>query len=282
MISKELHVGHRNEQIFENPPMPDEYPFWLSEYGHTFADVNYHEITFNTKICRVEYVLSGKGIINSQNISTVVNAGDTYILHEGDDHNYYSDPKNPMDKIWFNCHGVLVKSLMSIYKINDVILFKDVDSSEWITNMQEICRSYDDPYMIQTKTSAYFLEFVQFLSKQHHETMLNADELDNVKTYMDLHIRDNITVADLAEMMHISQNHIIRIFKARYGITPHQYILQSKLSAARIMLRTSDMSIATIADELNFLSPTSFSDMFAKKYGIRPLPYRQKFNKKYT
>ncbi|MBQ3427935.1 MAG: AraC family transcriptional regulator [Clostridia bacterium] len=277
MNSADLTRSKRNENVHHTPHMPDEYPFWLCQYGHTFKDKNYHEITFKTDIYRIEYVISGRGYINSKKISTVVEAGDTYILHEGDDHNYYSDFQNPMDKIWFNCHGVLIKELMKIYKLDNVIIFKGLDTSEWINNMHKICQSYSDPYILQTKTSVYFLEFIQFLSKHHLATTSNTDRLESTKAFIDLHIQDNITIAEIAHQLHMSQNHLIRLFKERYDITPHQYIIQSKLAAAKIMLRTSDKRISDIADELNFMSPTSFSDIFFKKFGMRPLPYRQQY-----
>ena len=266
-----------NEEHFSTPKMPDEYPFWLCEYGHTHADMYYHEATFNTAVTRIEYVISGKGIINSKNYSCVVEAGDTYILHEGDNHNYYSDTKNPMDKIWFNLKGVLAKEVIKIYKLDDVILFKGIDSTPFITQIHEICKSTQDPYVIQAKTSAVFCELINFLARQYKMSQNNEDFLDDIRSYIDLHVQDDISIDDLCHISNKSVNQTIRLFKNRFGITPHQYIMNLKLCFARTLLRSSDMSVEKIAEKIHFCGAGYFSDVFYKNTGMRPSEYRKKF-----
>ena len=91
-------------------------------------------------------------------------AGDTYILHEGDYHNYYSDSTAPMDKIWVNLKGELAQEIIKIYNLDNVILYKNINSQEWIEKIHNICHSTDNPYEIQQLGSACFLNFIQFLT----------------------------------------------------------------------------------------------------------------------
>lgn len=264
-----------NEDNYQTPPMPDEYPFWVCQYGHTYADRDYHEASFNTAITRIEYVISGRGIINSKNYSCIVTSGDTYILHQGDNHNYYSDLQNPMDKIWFNVKGALAKEIIKIYKLNDTILFKNIDSSKWIQQIHEICRTNTDPYIIQGKTSAVFCELIHFLSRQQQNVQNNNDYLDDIRAYLDLHIQENISIDELCSFSKKSVNHTIRLFKEKFGITPHQYMMKLKLRVARTMLRSGDMSVEKIAEKLNFCNVGHFSDVFFKYNGTRPSEYRR-------
>lgn len=160
-----------------NPSMPDEYPFWIPQYGNS----NYrlhppnHEITTNTSITRIQYVISGKEIINSKNISCIAKAGDTYILHEGDTHNYYSDPSDPSHIIWFHVKGKLSREIMKIYNIDDVILLKNIDTSQWILKLHEICRSTTDPYVIQEEGAAFFVKFINHISREYKNKQQDID-----------------------------------------------------------------------------------------------------------
>ena len=269
----------RKEDVFSTPPMPEEYPFWVTQYGHTYADRNYSEATFNTKIARVEYIISGKGIINSKNISCIAKAGDTYILHQGDTHNYYSDAREPMDKIWFNLTGPLAQDIIRIYKLSDTILFPGVDSSEWIKKIHDICRNNTDPYVIQQKTSGVFCEFINFLYRQYSGIQSSQDFLDDLRSYLDLHIHENVSIEDLCRISNKSPNHTIRLFKQRFGTTPYQYVLMLKLRFARTLLRSGNMSVEKIAEQLNFCNAGHFSTVFYKHVGMRPSEYRKEMHK---
>lgn len=270
----------KNEEAFQTPLMPEEYPFWICQYGHTFSDKYYHEVSVRSAVSRIEYIVSGKGVINSKNISCIVKEGDTYILHEGDDHNYYSDLTTPMDKIWINVKGKLVQELMKIYKINDVILFKKINSSDYIERIHKICKSTNDPYEIQYKVSAIFLNLIQYLSKQYALSKQSIDFLDDIRTYIDLHIQDTITINDLTKISHLSPERTIKQFASKYGTTPHKYILKCKIQLALTLLHSSDYSVEKISNKLNFCNVSHFSKTFNQFVGLRPGEYRKQFRNK--
>ena len=265
----------RYEEINITPAIDDEYPFWISEYGHTFPDSTYHEFTTNTAIFRLEYIISGKGYINTKGYSVIVNPGDTYLLHCGDNHNYYSDAMNPMDKVWINFKGDFAKNIINFFKLDNVVVFRNTDSSEYIKNMHKICKENIDPTVLQSKTMAYFVELAHFLSMQHYDKLSNLDYMDDIRSYLDLHILDNISISELASQISLSPNQTIRNFKKRFGITPHQYIIKNKMRLARTLLRSSTKTIEQISAELNFNNPVHFSRIFCEHIGMRPSKYRK-------
>ena len=113
------------EVSFQTVINPDEYPFWICECGTTHKDTTYHEIRLNSAVTCIEYVISGSGTIISNNHSFIVNKGDTYMLVEGSNLNYYSNPEDPFEKIWINVKGILAKQIIEIYKLEDTVLFRN-------------------------------------------------------------------------------------------------------------------------------------------------------------
>lgn len=277
MQKQELASFTRDDSLFSiTPRMPEEYPFWISAYGlsmHNPASPH-HEITQNTAVTRIQCVLSGKEIINSKNISCIANAGDTYILHAGDAHNYYSDTSHPCHKIWFHAKGKLAKEVIKIYNLNDVILLKNIDTSHWIEKIHELCQSTQDPYVIQEEGAALFVKLINHISREYKSKQQNIDFLDDVKSYIDLHIQDNLPIEMLAEISKSSVDHTIRNFKNKFGVTPHQYILQSKMALAKTLLRSTNETIENIAEMLSFCNVGYFSNVFFQKTGLRPSEYR--------
>ncbi len=278
MSNNTISVYHKDDYFASiTPIMPDEYPFWISAYGKSLHDPTapHHEITQNTSVTRIQCVLSGKEIINSKNISCIATAGDTYILHEGDTHNYYSDTSHPCHKVWFHVKGKLAREIIKIYNLNDVILLKNIDTSEWILKMHELCQSIKDPYVIQEEGAALFVKFINHISREYKTKQQNIDFLDDIKSYIDLHILDALPIEMLAAISKTSVDHTIRNFKNKFGLTPHQYILQSKMNLAKTFLRSTNESIEDIAEKLSFCNVGYFSNAFYKRVGLRPSEYRK-------
>lgn len=84
----------------------------------------------------------------------------------------------------------------------------------------------------------------------------------------------SLSIEQCADLCHMSPFHFARTFKACMGISPHAFQIQLKLQYARLYLKNSSMSIAEIADILNFESPSYFCTFFKKQAGISPTDFR--------
>lgn len=67
-----------------------------------------------------------------------------------------------------------------------------------------------------------------------------------------------------------------KLFTEYYGITPSDYILKIRISAAKQLLITKDDSLARIAADCGFSSQSYFNYSFKKQTGLSPLKYRKK------
>ena len=101
-----------------------------------------------------------------------------------------------------------------------------------------------------------------------------TSEIEQIRLYIDCNITENLKISDIAQKFSFSNEHIIRIFKKNYGITPHQYILQSKIRLAMIMLKMTNSRIDEIAEQLGFSDSHHFSTQFKKLMGYKPSLYR--------
>jgi AraC-like DNA-binding protein len=67
------------------------------------------------------------------------------------------------------------------------------------------------------------------------------------------------------------------LFKAVFGETPKQCQLEARLEKAKHALIATDSSITEICMDAGFSSLGTFSYVFARRVGITPTRYRQKF-----
>jgi len=84
------------------------------------------------------------------------------------------------------------------------------------------------------------------------------------------------SVVDLAREVRISPFHFIRQFEAVFGVTPHQFRIQTRLDAAKYLLATGQYSVTDVCLEVGFSSLGSFSALFMRRVGEAPSAYRRR------
>lgn len=82
------------------------------------------------------------------------------------------------------------------------------------------------------------------------------------------------TVADFARMAGLSRYYFLRTFKRVTGLTPHQWILRSRLRDAARCLATTRASVTDIALEVGFEDLSNFIRSFGAEFGVSPSRYR--------
>lgn len=271
----DLETPLSTEKLF-GPQTEDMYPFYITEYGKTFKNTPCYQLRMNSYTACVQYVISGSGIIICDDKIYTVSGGDTFILPQGSNQIYYSNPDNQFERIWLNFNGKLAASLLKIYGLSGAVVFPVVDTQAILEEIQATCRRISDAQEYKNKTAALFLKLVQYIS-DNRKAGKNAppEANERIRLYIDSHIMENIKISDIARRFSFSEEHIIRIFKKTYGVTPHQYILQSKIRLAMIMLKTADLSIEQIAERLNFSNSQHFSAQFKRLMGYKPTQYRE-------
>jgi AraC family transcriptional regulator len=83
------------------------------------------------------------------------------------------------------------------------------------------------------------------------------------------------TIHELAGLCGISDDHVMRSFKASTGKTLHKYLEEKRLNAAKEMLAGDSLSIKEIAACLGFSSQTYFCAAFRKHAAMTPTAYRR-------
>ncbi len=87
--------------------------------------------------------------------------------------------------------------------------------------------------------------------------------------------RKNITVKEIADRLHVTENHLIKLFKREINQTPMQYLLELKLVYARNLLMQSDHSVKEVSFMCGFNTPSYFSKRFFERFGVLPNQLKQ-------
>ncbi len=93
--------------------------------------------------------------------------------------------------------------------------------------------------------------------------------------YIDTHIHSIIRLEEVALEMGFSLRHLNRIFLEEIGISVNEYFVRMKIQEAKRLLQHSQLTIAEIAEQLNYWDSTHFAKMFRKITGKSPREFRQ-------
>lgn len=104
----------------------------------------------------------------------------------------------------------------------------------------------------------------------------NSKHINACKEYIYSHIKERITIEDLADEYGVSASYLSRLFKKETGTSVSAYIREQKIEVAKNLLRFSDYSMIEIANRLSFSSQSHFIQQFRESVGMTPKKYREK------
>jgi AraC family transcriptional regulator len=84
-----------------------------------------------------------------------------------------------------------------------------------------------------------------------------------------------VSIDELAREVAMSPYHFLRTFRRVAGMTPHQYILRTRLQKAAVQLRHTSGPVLDIALDAGFADLSTFNRRFRRILGMTPSAYRQ-------
>lgn len=113
--------------------------------------------------------------------------------------------------------------------------------------------------------------------RKYFRSDTNSKHINACKEYIYSHIKERITIEDLADALGVSASYLSRLFKKEAGISVSAYIRKQKIDMAKNLLRFSDYSMIEIANRLSFSSQSHFIQQFREVEGITPKKYRDEY-----
>ncbi|MBP3965075.1 response regulator transcription factor [Paenibacillus lignilyticus] len=150
-------------------------------------------------------------------------------------------------------------------------------------NMQSILgirfQDYDILYAFETvddiqswlRRRLFEISEMLLLKKQKKNRKL----IQEIETYVEKNLGDNITLRDAANTFSFSPNYLGHLFKEETGENFSDYVIRRRMEAAKTMLQDPKIKVFEIAHRLGYKNLTYFSRQFRDKFGMTPNEYRR-------
>lgn len=97
-----------------------------------------------------------------------------------------------------------------------------------------------------------------------------------VRDYVQAHLRERISLEDLAAAVSLSRFHFCRRFRQTTGTSPHGFVLQQRVARARTMLTRTAAPLSDIALACGFADQSHLNRVFKAQVGTTPGRFRER------
>lgn len=118
-------------------------------------------------------------------------------------------------------------------------------------------------------------DFVRRVHRQKSNPGLSAP-IQTCCAYIAMHTGEKILAKDLASLVGYTEYYLTCKFKEETGLSMSEYIRNTKMERAKILLTSTQMSVQEISEALAFGTRNYFSRIFAQTVGCTPVEFRKK------
>jgi len=259
--------------ILSDPEVPSGITLHMA--GITHPNPRYRMKRWNrTAYYIFEYVLSGSGVLETEDTAYYPQGGDAYVVAQGMPCEYYSARHDPWEKIWINVNGELIDTLCMHYQINGVMYFPQCNlEKEFRRAINAVFAGGPEAYLELTLAMHAIIAKLYDCNMRRKLANVCSDEARLLKEYLDGNWARKFSQKKFCSLIHKSPAQMQRIFKKDFGISPGQYVQQKRLKMAIQYLENTNFTLRRIAEHLGFSNEYYFANWFKEQTGAAPKSY---------
>lgn len=157
------------------------------------------------------------------------------------------------------------------------IYFQDRVLLSTMENLGRVARAGRSAPRLMADSLAFLAgsEVVRVLSRAPRGLgQLEKSQLAAAIEFMDLHLAEDVSLADIAQAAGLSAFHFSRAFKATTGVGPYRYLLERRIDRAKKLISETSTPLSLIATLVGFKTASHFSRSFTDVVGVSPRRFR--------
>ena len=107
------------------------------------------------------------------------------------------------------------------------------------------------------------------------ENQQNPQTILRIRLYLETHLSEKITIADLSRMLSVSPTYLKTEFRRIYGISVHRCLIDLRMRKAGELILCTNHPLYKIAQDVGYEGMSQFSVVFKKYYGTTPGQFKK-------
>ncbi len=106
--------------------------------------------------------------------------------------------------------------------------------------------------------------------------LLSGYTLRRVTDYIAGNLTKDLTLAEIADVAHMSPHYFSRAFRNSTGTPPHRYVVNRRIEKAKTLLSDKYLPLVEVGLSVGFQNQSHFTTLFHKRTGVTPKVYRSR------
>lgn len=223
----------------------------------------------------LHYIVSGKGKLETRSKTFSLQAGESFVIFPDTEVYYYPDPHDPWEYVWVEFTGEEAVQLLSLIGMapDKPVAAQAPDNlqSSFYLSWNAEARPFEK-MRADAKLRLLLSYYMEYFSDE--TAAVPTDYVSLAKRYIAQHFwKSTITVAEVVHAVNIERSYLFRLFKEATGMSVSGYLASYRIQRACELLRSSNLSIKSVAYSVGYKDQLYFSKAFKKATSYTPSEY---------
>ena len=258
---------------------------YVQELGDFYCGPEYYTTRENLPSYLIKLCVSGEGTLDYDGQSYVIRPGNLFWIDCNKPQYYCTSPAVGHWRIlWVHFYGAPCEAYYKLFlSQNDgravVHPSSDMAIRSTLDTLLKLYLEGGNTLQDDVQASAMLTQLMSHCI--HAAGMHSANRLPtyviDARSYINLHYAERITLDDLSRSISINKFYLQKLFKRCIGLSPNEYLIHTRLTHAKQLLRTSTTPISQIAMDVGINNIGHFITLFKRYEGITPSAYRRRW-----
>ncbi|ROR22317.1 AraC-like DNA-binding protein [Mobilisporobacter senegalensis] len=256
--------------------------FYVQEVGYFKTLPSYFTERNNLNSFLIVYTISGKGLLRYGNEEFILERGQCFYINCMDYHYYSNFNNEPWEFLWIHFLGNNALGYYEEFRKNGVNSLKVSDQSLFESTLRKIIaintnRDVTTEALTSKLITVLLTELLIETSTNSTKSIFIPPSINGIMKDIDKNFMDSLSLDFFSDKYSISKYHLAREFKRYTGTTINEYIISTRISYAKELLKYSDLSIEEITYACGMNSESHFINLFKSRENTTPLGYRKEW-----
>lgn len=227
----------------------------------------------------LHYVIHGKGVFTCEGKTFPLQQGDLFLFPRNTLVSYKADEQEPWEMYYVGFFGEKADYYMELLGLSkSSIALHDIPAElvlPYYQNMLEAAHCQDASL---TSMLGWFYLILGALMRFCGCRPDQAEPIDlyhAIVNYIQANLSHSLRIAAIADMFHISQPQMFRLFKENAGISPQQFYIRARMNYACTLIHQSLLSFKEISQLCGYEYESHFYKTFKKELHMTPAEFRE-------
>ena len=260
---------------------PDEsakaFSYYVTEFGRYRARSEYYTRRDGKDAALLIFTISGAGEIEWKGQKCLAESGSAVVINCKQYHYYHTVSEEPWDFYWVHFDlketDGFAKALMN--QFTNVLLS---DINDMYRYFAAIKNAYKTGGMIAWAEMSHAMSgmmttMMRSLAHTANMRPLYRDEINVLAKYIRANYTKDLSMEEFVRVANLSRYHLIRTFRQQMGMPPYKYMHHCRINRAQQLLRSTNKTVAEIANEVGYNDKVNFIRHFKDIVGMTPTQY---------